>query len=76
MLWPVQDDQASINVVRRAQELEKLDLTNYASTRAAWERELYSAADALSTAAGDPSAGGQGAHEAVTKLGTGSFGLY
>ena len=41
-----------------------------------WERELYAASEALSTAVGDPAAGGQSAYEAVMKLGTDSLGLY
>ena len=72
----VQDDQASVNVVRRAQDLEKLDLTNYASAARAWEQELYAAGDAVNTAAADPATGGQGAYEAVMQIGAGSFGLY
>lgn len=72
----VQDDQASINVVQRAQALQNLDLTNYESSRPVWEQELHAAAEALGTAVSDPFAGGQGAYEAIMRLGTGSFGLY
>jgi hypothetical protein len=72
----VQDDQASINVVRRAQALQNLDLTNYESSRPTWEQELQAAAEAVGTAAADPYAGGQSAYVAVMRLGTESFALY
>ena len=71
----VQDDQASVNVVRRAQALDNLDLTNFAAAQPTWDRELYAAVDALGTAAADPLGSGQGAYDAIMRLGADSFGL-
>jgi hypothetical protein len=71
----VQDDQASINVVRRAQALEALDLRDYAQGQNAWSDELNAAVQAVGTASADPWGGGQAAYEAVMGIGSGSFGL-
>jgi hypothetical protein len=65
----VQDDQASINVVQRAQALEGLDEARFVPGRR-WEDELQAALEALSQAVADPWAGGQAAYEAVLRVGT------
>lgn len=73
----VQDDDASIRCVQRAQALEALDLTGgwRDDLTGVWREELSAAYEAVGAATADPWAGGQAAFDAMIAIGSGSFGL-